>query len=219
MKRLARLVAYAVLGVGLTASVASAEARTYSIDKAHSEVGFKIKHLFNKTYGRFGDFSGTIQFDPKNVAASSVEVTIQDSTISTENARRDNDLRGESFFWVEKYPTMTFKSTKVIPSKSPNLFQVAGDLTIRGVSKPVVLDVEYNGMGPVAIQGHSMGTQAGFNAKTTINRKDFGIVWQRQLDAGGVMLGDDVDISLDVAAVSPDAKPAAGDKSAVNDKK
>ena len=218
MKRLARLVAYAVLGVGLTASVASAEARTYSIDKAHSEVGFKIKHLFNKTYGRFADFSGTIQFDPKNVAASSVDVTIQDSTISTENDRRDGDLRSENFFWVEKYPTMTFKSTKVIPSKDPNHFQVGGDLTLRGVTKPVVLDVEYDGMGPVAIQGHSMGTQAGFSAKTTINRKDFGIVWNRQLDAGGVMLGDDVDISLDIAAVSPD-KPPAGDKSAVNDKK
>jgi len=214
MKRLAPLVMFAALGIGLVASVASADMKTYSIDKAHSEVGFKIKHLFNKTYGQFSDFDGTIQFDPKNVAASSVEVTIVDSTISTENARRDNDLRGESFFWVEKYPTMTFKSTKVIPSKNPTQFQVVGDLTLRGVTKPVTLDVEYNGMGPVAIQGRSMGTQAGFNAKTTINRKDFGIVWQRQLDAGGVMLGDEVDISLDVAAVSPD-KPAATDKSAV----
>jgi polyisoprenoid-binding protein YceI len=216
MKRLARLVACAVLGVGLLASVASAQSRTYTIDKAHSEVGFKIKHFFNKTYGQFSDFAGTIQFDPKNVAASTVEVTIQDSSINTENARRDNHLRSEDFFWVEKHPTITFKSTKVIPGKTPNNFQVLGDLTIRGVSKPVTLDVEYNGSGPVAIQGHSLGTQAGFNATTRVDRKDFGIVWNRQLDQGGVMLGDDVDISLSVAAISADeAKPTA-EKSASN---
>ena len=218
MKRLVRLVACAVLGVGLVASVASAQMRTYTIDKAHSEVGFKVKHFFNKTYGRFTEYSGTIQFDPKNVAGSSVEVAIADSSINTENARRDGHLKTEDFFWVEKYPTITFKSTKVIPSKSPNAFQVAGDLTIRGVTKPATLDVEYLGMGPLAIGGRSLGTQAGFTAKTTINRKDFGIVWNKTVDQGGVMLGDDVEISLDVAAVSPDPEAAApaGSKSATN---
>jgi len=217
-----RLVTLGVFAIALVASVASAQSRTYKIDRSHSEVGFKVKHFFNKTYGQFSDFSGEIQFDPKNVAASTVEVTIRDSSINTANAKRDDHLRTEDLFWVEKHPTITFKSTKVIPGKSENNFQVVGDLTIRGVTKPATLDVEYNGSGPVGIQGNSLGVQAGFTASTTVNRKDYGIVWNRQLDQGGVMLGDDVDITLSVAAVSRDPKPAtpASDKSAAaTDKK
>lgn len=218
-----RLVTVGVFAIALLATAASAQSRTYTIDRNHSEVGFKVKHFFNKTYGQFSDFSGAIQFDPKNVAASTVEVTIRDSSINTENPKRDDHLRSEDFFWVEKHPTITFKSSKVVPGKSADNFQVMGDLTIRGVTKPVTLDVEFNGSGPVGIQGNNLGMQAGFTATTTVNRKDYGIVWNRQLDQGGVMLGDDVDITLSVAAVSRDPKPATpanADKSAAaTDKK
>ena len=141
------------------AAAASAEPRTYQIDPAHSEVGFDIRHFFAKVHGRFDDYSGTIIFDPANLAASTVEVAIRDSSIDTAQEKRDKHLRSQDFFWVEKYPALTFKSTKVIPGPDSSHFQVAGDLTIRGITKPVTLDVEYLGMGRVAIGGNSLGTQ------------------------------------------------------------
>jgi len=184
-----------------------AEPRTYAIDRAHSEVGFNIRHFFNKTHGRFEDYKGTIVFDPQSLKTSSVQVTIRDSSIYTANAKRDDHLRGQDFFWVEKYPTLTFASTKVIAGKDAEHFKVAGNLTIRDVTKPVVLDVEYLGMGPIGVNGNDLGTQAGFWATTKVNRKDYGIMWNRNLDQGGVMLGDDVEIVLSIAAVTP--KPPA----------
>jgi polyisoprenoid-binding protein YceI len=209
MIRLPSPVVLALALVALPFSVASAATMTFTIDKAHTEVGFDITHFFTKVHGRFTDFSGTIIADPKNVTASSVEVTIRDSSIFTANERRDQHLRTPDFFWVEKYPEITFKSTKVVPGKDAKRFQVLGDLTIRGVTKPVTLEAEFLGMGPVAIGGKSMGTQAGFQAMTTINRKDFGIVWNKALDSGGMMLADEVTITLDVAAMSTEPMPSA----------
>ena len=209
MIRLPSPVVLALALVALPFSVASAATMTFTIDKAHTEVGFDITHFFTKVHGRFTDFSGTIIADPKNVTASSVEVTIRDSSIFTANERRDQHLRTPDFFWVEKYPEITFKSTKVVPGKDAKRFQVLGDLTIRGVTKPVTLEAEFLGMGPVAIGGKSMGTQAGFQAMTTINRKDFGIVWNKALDSGGMMLADEVTITLDVAAMSMEPMPSA----------
>jgi polyisoprenoid-binding protein YceI len=197
----------ALLALGLAAT-AGAEPRTFVFDKTHSEVGFNVRHFFNKTHGRFEDYDGQLTFDPANITASSVQVTIKDTSIYTANPRRDAHLRTQDFFWSEKYPTITFKSTKVIPGKDDKHFQVAGDLTIRDVTKPVTLDVEYFGMGPVSIGGHAMGTQAGFMATTTVNRKDYGIIWNKTLDDGGVMLGDDVDIVLSIAAITPERPPA-----------
>ncbi len=198
----------AVLLVGAV-SLAAAEPRTYSIDRAHSEVGFNVRHFFNKTHGRFNDYTGTIVFDPKNVALSSAEVVIRDSSIFTGVERRDNHLRTADFFWTEKYPTITFKSTKVVPGKDAKHFAVEGNLTIRDVTKPVTLDAELIGMGPLAINGQSMGTQAGFEASTTINRKDFGIVWNKVVDQGGMMLDDDVELVFSIAAMSRDNAPVA----------
>lgn len=193
-----------------------AEPVTFAMDRAHSEVGFNVRHFFTKAHGRFEDYTANIVFDPKDLAASSVAVTIRDSSVYTGNARRDSHLRTADFFWADKYPTITFKSSKVVPGRDANHFQVAGTLTIRDVTKPDTLDVEYFGMGPIGIKGHSLGTQAGFHASTTVNRKDYGIIWNQQLDQGGLMLGDDVDIELTVAAVNmdePAAKPAtAGNK-------
>jgi len=185
------------------AALAAAEPLTLMLDKTHSEVGFNIRHFFNKTHGRFKDFSGTIVFDPANLAASTVEVSIVDSTIDTASERRDGHLRSPEFFDVAKYPDITFKSTRVIPGKDNNHFQVVGDFNLHGVTKPVTLDVEMLGLGPIAIGGRSLGTQAGFTATTTIKRQDWGITWNKLLDQGGLMLGDDVDIVLSVAALSP----------------
>jgi polyisoprenoid-binding protein YceI len=196
--RLAALTAFALL---VLASLASAETKTFTLDPAHTEVGFNIRHFFSKVHGRFETYDGEIQFDEKNLTASSVRVTIADSSINTQNGRRDNHLRSQDFFWVEKYPTIEFKSTKVVPGKDKTHFKVQGTLTIRGVTKPVTLDVELLGVAPISIGGNSMGTRAGFAATVTINRKDFDIVWNKTLDTGSVMLGDDVEIVLNVEAV------------------
>lgn len=206
-----RIRSAAMLALTLVAaplSLASAATMTFTIDKAHTEVGFDITHFFTKVHGRFTDFSGTIVADPKDATTSSVEVTIRDSSIFTANERRDQHLRTPEFFWVKKYPEITFKNSKVVPGKDLKHFQVLGDLTIRGVTKPVTLEAEFLGMGPVAIEGKSMGTQAGFHATTTISRKDFGIVWNKALDGGGMMLADEVTITLDVAAMSMEPMPS-----------
>jgi len=201
MKSAARFAVLTLFALALGASLASAAPRTMSFDRAHSEVGFSIRHFFSKVSGRFERYDGTIVFDEQNLAASTVNVAIQDSSINTQNERRDNHLRSADFFEVEKYPDITFKSTKVVPGKDKSHFKVNGDLTMHGVTKPVVLDVEYLGMAAIGMGGNNMGTRAGFAATTTISRKDYGIIWNKTLDNGSVMLGDDVTITLNVEAV------------------
>jgi polyisoprenoid-binding protein YceI len=188
------------------ASAASAAPLTFEIDKVHSQVGFSIRHFFSKVPGQFKDFSGTIVMDPNAPAASSVEVTIQAASISTDNDARDKHLRSPDFFAADSFPTLTFKSTKVAPTGKDKV-QVTGDLTMRGVTKSVVLDVEFLGMGEVGVGGQSWGTKAGFEATTTVNRHDFGINWNKTLDAGGVMIGENVAISLHIeASLKPPTK-------------
>ena len=194
-----RLPVAAVLALMSFASAASAAPLTFDIDKVHSQVGFSIRHFFSKVPGQFKDFSGTIVMDPTRPAASSVDVTIQAASIFTDNERRDGHLRSPDFFAADSFPTLTFKSTKVAPAGKDE-YKVTGDLTMRGVTKSVVLDVEFLGMGQVAIGGQSMGTKAGFEATTSVNRHDFGINWNKTLDQGGVMLGEDVAISLHIEA-------------------
>ena len=196
MRRIPFAAALALLSF---ASAASAAPTTLDIDKVHSQVGFSIRHFFSKVQGQFKDFSGTIVMDPEKPAASSVNVTIQTASISTDNDRRDSHLRSPDFFAADSFPTLTFRSTKVAPA-GRDKYQVTGDLTMRGVTKSVVLDVEFLGMGQVAIGGQAMGTKAGFEAGTSVNRHDFGINWNKTLDTGGVMLGEDVAISLHVEA-------------------
>jgi polyisoprenoid-binding protein YceI len=208
VKRPALLASSAALLLVAAASLASAEPRTYTFDRAHSEVGFNVRHFFNKTHGRFNDYTGAIVFDPKNLPASSVQVVIRDSSIYTGVDRRDAHLRTKDFFWADSFPTITFTSTKVVPGKDAKHFSVEGTLTIRDVTKPVVLDAELIGMGPVAIEGRAMGTQAGFEASTTVNRKDYGIVWNKVVDQGGVMLDDEVELVFSIAAISRDTPPA-----------
>lgn len=179
---------------GLLAVPAWAGAETYTIDAIHSSVSFKIRHLFSKVPGRFNEFEGTIQVDRENLANSKVEVSIDVASIDTANERRDGHLKSPDFFDVENHPKMTFESTKVVP-KGGNRAEVHGNLTIHGVTRPVVLDTEILGFGP-----GMGGFTAGFEATTTIDRKDFGITWNRVLDAGGAVLGDEVEINLNVEA-------------------
>jgi len=188
-----------VLALMSFGSAASAAPLTFDIDKVHSQVGFSIRHFFSKVPGQFKDFSGTIVMDPMRPAASSVDVTIQAASIFMDNERRDSHLRSPDFFAADSFPTLTFKSTKVAPA-GKDKYKVTGDLTMRGVTKSVVLDVEFLGMGQVAIGGQSMGTKAGFEATTSVNRHDFGINWNKTLDQGGLMLGEDVAISLHIEA-------------------
>jgi polyisoprenoid-binding protein YceI len=201
-----------------TAPALFAEPVSFQIDPSHSQVSFNIRHFFTRVNGRFNDFSGTIVLDEKNLSKSSVEAVIQAPSIYTANEKRDKHLRTSDFFAADSFPTITFKSTKVIAGEQGTL-KIEGNLTIRGITKPVVLDGNFMGAGAMDLEnGMSAGYRAGFEASTTINRKDFGIVWNRTLDKGGTMLGDEVAIQLGVEAVRAEsekvgvATPAAGKK-------
>jgi polyisoprenoid-binding protein YceI len=181
-------------------------AETFVIDKAHSEVSFQIRHMMTKVRGRFDDFEGRILADRAKPEASSVELTIQATSIDTGNEARDKDLRGADFFDVEKHPTITFKSAR-IKARGKDAYDVTGTLTMRGVSKEVTLPVSFLG-----IMKNQRGIEtAGFEAAVTLNRKDFGIVWNRTLDAGGVLLGDDVAVSINLETRKEGPAPAAGE--------
>ena len=179
------------------------QAETFAIDASHSEVGFQVRHLVSQTRGRFNEFAGTVNLDPKNLASSSVDFTIKAASIDTNVADRDKHLRGADFFDVEKYPEITFKS-KAIKAAGNDTYNVMGTLTMHGVSKDITLPVTYLGQA----KDPWGNTRAGFEAATTLNRKDFGIVWNKALDAGGAMLGDDVKININLETVKKDPAKA-----------
>ncbi len=179
-------------GVALSATTATA-ADTYVVDKAHSEALFTIKHLMSRVTGRFDDFSGTVNVDSGNPAASSVEFAINAGSIDTSVPDRDKDLRSPNFFEVEKYPTISFKSSKVTPA-SKDKFTVDGTLTMHGVSKPLSLAVEFLGFA----KDPWGNERAGFEVETTLDRKDYGLVWNKALDQGGFLLGDDVKVVINL---------------------
>ncbi|NOT34846.1 MAG: YceI family protein [Candidatus Eisenbacteria bacterium] len=200
MKRFFSVVALAAVTLVAAALPSFAEATKWSFDGVHSEAGFSIRHIFTKVPGRFDDMSGSIVFDEKNPSKSTVQATIQAKSINTRNERRDNHLRSADFFDVEKFPTLDFKSTKVEAGKEKNSYKVTGDLTMHGVTKSVVLDVSFLGAGDFGMGGNTMGKKAGFEARTKVNRKDFALLWNKTLDQGGTLLGDDVDITLAIEA-------------------
>src|SRR5207245_3926359 len=193
MKRPSRIVGILALFLG-GALPALAEVETFTFDKAHTLIGFRIRHFVSKVEGRFKDFDGTILIDKQNPSASKVEFTVQTASIDTANEGRDKDLRSENFFDITKYPTITFKSTKVV-AKGKDAYDVTGDLTMHGVTKTVTVPVKHGGF--LAVRGRSgMGEKTGFEIYFPLNRKDFGISWNRPLDQGGFMLSDDVDINV-----------------------
>lgn len=181
----------------MSATAPALAQRTWTFDPAHSEASFAVKHLMISTVkGSFRNISGKVILDETNPAASSVEAEIDAASIDTRQEQRDGHLRSADFFDVEKYPTLSFRSTNVEP-KGNGEFRVAGDLTIRGVTKPVVLDVEETGRGK-----DTSGTdRVGYVATTKFDRTDFGLTWNQALETGGIMVGNEVKVTLDVQAV------------------
>jgi polyisoprenoid-binding protein YceI len=164
----------------------------WTVDKNHSSATFKIRHMMANVVGSFRDFDGTLNIDRANPANSSVEFTIKSASIDTGSPNRDEHLRSPDFFDVAKHPAITFKSTAV-KAKSATEFDVTGDFTMRGVTKRITLPVTFLGFAKT-----QRGEKAGFEIETTLNRKDYGIEWNRALDEGGVLLGDDVKISINL---------------------
>ena len=177
----------------------------WNIDPSHSAIGFSVRHMVvSKTRGRFTKWSGQIAFDPDRPQDSKVEVAIDPASIDTADAQRDAHLRSPDFFDVEKYPTITFKTTKIIKGEAPNTVKAEGNLTIHGVTKPVTVNVEYT---PDTVAGGQ--TVQGLTATTKINRKDFGLNWNKALESGGVLVGDDVQITIEAELHKKDAPTAA----------
>ena len=166
---------------------------TWVVDKSHSTTNFKIRHLMANFTGRFSDFDASVNIDRGNPTKSSVEFTIQAASIDTGNNNRDEHLRSPDFFDVAKYPTISFKST-AIKQTSKDTYDVTGDFTMRGVTKRITIPVTHLGFGK---DGRGNET-AGFEIETVVNRKDYGVVWNRTLDEGGVVLGDDVKVSINL---------------------
>jgi len=180
----------------LLALASASRADTLKIDPVHSTVGFKIRHLFANVTGRFTDVTGTIDVDPAHPESASVNAVIGINSIDTANQMRDKDLRGDNFFQASTYPTMTYKSTKVVVNGQEA--DLTGDLTLHGVTKPVTLHVQFLGKGP----GMMGGTTTGWEATGSLKRSDFGLTWSKTIE-GTQLVGDDVSIDLEITANEP----------------
>jgi len=175
-----------------------AHADTWKIDPMHTSVEFTVRHMMiSNVKGQFQKTTGTITVDGNDPTSAKIDATIDASSIDSRVERRDADLKSPNFLDVAKYPTITFKSTKV-EAAGPGKWKVTGDLTLHGVTKPVALDVESSGK---PIQDPMGNTRAGASATTKINRSDFGLTYNKVLESGGVMVGDEVAISIDVEAI------------------
>jgi polyisoprenoid-binding protein YceI len=190
IKRYALVAAAAVLA----ASPALA-ADSYTFDKSHTTVLFQVRHIVTNVTGKFKDFAGTIQIDKADPSASTVEFTIQAASVDTNEPKRDEHLRSADFFDVAKQPTITFKSTAV-KATGKDAYSVTGNLTLRGVTKTVALPVQFLGEGKDPWGNEKVG----FDITTVLNRKDYGINWNKTLDQGGVLVGDEVKVQISVEA-------------------
>ncbi len=175
---------------------------TYDIDKEHTSIAFKIRHFISKVPGQFNTFEGLIRLDPEDPAKGSVTVTIVAASIDTNEPARDRHLRSDAFFDVENHPEITFVSRSVRPTGKDKL-AIDGDLTIRGITRRVTLDVDALGFGEI------YGVKrAAFEARTTINRQDFKVSWNDFVEGGGAILGDEVEIVINLEAKLQKEKPA-----------
>jgi polyisoprenoid-binding protein YceI len=180
-------------------------ATTWDFDLSHSSVNFHVRHLMvSKVHGRFQKWGGSLVIDEGDITKSRVDVTIDAGSIDTKEDKRDAHLRSADFFDAEAFPQLTFKSTAVTKISDEEL-EVTGDLTIRGQTKPITLKVESNGQ----VKDPWGGTRTGFSAKATISRKEFGLHWNALLETGGVVVGDKIEISLEIEAVKQAASQAA----------
>ncbi|HKG25375.1 MAG TPA: YceI family protein, partial [Thermomicrobiales bacterium] len=181
------------VSTAIVTNPAATTATTWAIDPAHTTVEFSVKHMMvSSTKGRFGGVSGTLVIDEQNPERSSAEVKIDASTVDTREERRDAHLRSADFFNVEVHPEITFKSTRVVP-ESGDRYKVYGDLTILGVSQPVVLDTEYHGQNKTPWGSEVVG----FTATTKISRKEWGLTYNAALETGGFLVGDEIKIQLE----------------------
>jgi polyisoprenoid-binding protein YceI len=196
-KSLSRIAVLAGIAGVFSAPVGAANSN-WQIDPQHSSAQFAVRHLGLSTVrGAFSKLSGTLVLDEQDITKSSVEVSIDVNTVDTREPDRDKDLRSERFFDVAHFPTMTFKSKKV-EQVAPGKLKVTGDLTIRGTTKEVVLDVD----GPTVPVKDPWGNQrVAVTATTKVNRQDFGVKWNAKLDSGGVVVGDDVNITIDAELI------------------
>jgi len=199
---LSRLCLAAALVAALAVPSPAATA-TWQIDPAHTAAGFSVRHMMIATVrGQFKGVTGMVLWDDQDINNSTVDVTIDANTVDTGEPKRDADLKSANFFDVKNYPTITFKSTK-IEKISAGKMKVTGNLTIHGVTKQVVLDVE----GPSgAVKDPWGNTRVALNATTTVNRLDYGVKWNAKMDSGGMVVGDDVNINIDLEMTKKEAK-------------
>ncbi len=191
--------------MGLSSSLAWAgETKNYKIDASHSNVGFTARHLIGRVNGEFVDFDGQFSFNPDDLKASKVSAKVKAESINTRDKKRDEHLRSDDFFGVKKYPTLEFKS-KSLSLAGDRKYKMSGDLTMHGVTKPVTFDVEYFGDSVDPWGNH----RSGFSAATKVNRKDFGMSWNKTLDKGGLLLGEEVDVTINVEGIQDQAQASA----------
>jgi polyisoprenoid-binding protein YceI len=187
---------YALLALTLMIGVGAAEAATYSIDAAHSSVGFVARHMVvSKVRGHFDTFEGSFDFTEGQPATWKAQATIQAASVNTGNEKRDEHLRSPDFFAAEEFPTLTFSTTGV--EQKGDTYLLKGDLTMRGVTKPIVLTLEYFG----SIKDPWGNDRAGFSAKGTVSRKEFGLSWNNLLETGGAVASDEIQIEIEVEGV------------------
>jgi polyisoprenoid-binding protein YceI len=190
----------AILTACILAATGPLRAETFQIDQAHSSVSFRIRHFVTKVTGRFNKFDGSFGYDKSNPKAWTAQAKIDAASINTDNEGRDKHLRSSDFFDVEKCPTVEFNNAKVTGVKGDKA-TLHGDLTLHCVTKPVDLALEFGGTVMT-----KQGLKAGATATGTINRKDFGMIWNKALDTGGLMLGEDVEITIEVEGNSAEKK-------------
>lgn len=185
----------------------AAFASTYDLDPAHSGASFKVRHMMiSNVHGKFTGLKGSVDYEPGKPAATTIEATISAATVDTGEPKRDEHLKSPDFFDVAKYPSLAFKS-KSVTKTGDNKYNVAGDLTMHGVTKPVVLDVETT----PEVKDPWGNSRFGASATTKVNRSDFGLTWNKALETGGVMVGDDIEITLELELVKRKAQPATSD--------
>lgn len=171
------------------------EKAVWRVDKVHSVIGFTVKHMMiSNVKGSFDEFEGTVEADPNDLADASIDVKIEATSINTKKKERDNHLRSADFFDVETYPYLTFEATD-IKETSKDRYDVTGDFTIRGTTKSVTFDVMFEGMATDPMSGEEA---AGFTGSTVISREDFGLTWNAALETGGVVVGDEVKINIEI---------------------
>lgn len=177
---------------------------TWQIDPAHSTVGFVVRHMMvSNVHGTFGKVAGSVNYDGKDISSVAADVTIDTTSITTNNEKRDAHLKSPDFFDVATFPTLTFKSKRV-QKVSDGKFKLIGDLTMHGVTKEVTLDVE----GPTQAIVAQGASRVGASASTTLNRQDYGVKWSRNIDGGGVVVGDEVKVTLELELVKRNPQPA-----------